>query len=116
LKKKNKTKKQQPKLLIIEDDDDDDEEIQIVPKSNTNIKSKTSINKTKKNLPTTPPLPEYMKQTALDTGAIHVEPKYKFPGNLNYYYMNLPNDKKIELENKTYDEKVAYLENIAKKS
>ena len=30
--------------------------------------------------------------------------------------MNLPNDKKIELENKTYDEKVAYLENIAKKS
>jgi hypothetical protein len=114
-KKKNKTKKQQQKLLIIEDDDDDEEEIQIVPKTRIISKSGVNQNKTKKHLPITPPLPEYMKQTVLETGAIRVEPKYKFPGDLNYYYMNLPNDKKIELENKTYDEQVAYLTNIAKK-
>ena len=120
-KKKNKTKKQQPKLLIIEEDDDDEEEIQIVPKTRIISKSGVNQNKTKKHLPitpplpNTPPLPEYTKQTMLDNGAIRVEPKYKFPGDLNYYYMNLPNEKKIELENKTYDEKVAYLTNIAKK-
>jgi hypothetical protein len=114
-KKKNKTKKQQPKLLIIEDDDDDEEEIQIIPKERV-LKTGVIHNKTKKYLPVTPPLPEYMKQTILDNGVIRVEPKYKFPGDLNYYYMNLPNDKKIELENKTYDEQIKYLENIAKKS
>lgn len=111
-KKKNKTIKQQQKLLIIEDDDE--EEIQIIPKERVIPKTGVSHKKTKKLLPITPPLPEYTKQTVLETGAILVEPKYKFPGDLNYYYMNLPNDKKIELENKTYDEQIKYLEKIQK--
>jgi hypothetical protein len=56
--------------------------------------------------------PDYYKKTVLDNGEIRVEPKYNFPGNLGYYYINLSKREKIELEDKTFEEKVAYLEGI----
>jgi hypothetical protein len=62
--------------------------------------------------PSSTTTPEYYKRTQLDNGTIQVQPKYEFPGDLGYYYMNLPKREKLELEGKTYEEKVKYLENV----
>jgi len=56
--------------------------------------------------------PEYYKETILEDGTKLVEPKYKFPDDLGYYYMNLSKEEKLVLENESFEEKVEYLKNI----
>jgi DNA-directed RNA polymerase II subunit RPB2 len=56
--------------------------------------------------------PDYYKQTMLEDGTVFVEPKYKFPDDLGYYYMNLSKPEKLDLESKTFEEKVEYLRNV----
>ena len=56
--------------------------------------------------------PDYYKKTVLEDGKIDVAPKYKFPDDLGYYYLNLPKEEKIALENKSFEEKVEYLNNV----
>ena len=59
-----------------------------------------------------PETPDYYTRTNIDSGIVRVEPKYNFPGDLNYYYMNLSKEEKLDLEGKTFEEKVAYLEKV----
>ena len=53
--------------------------------------------------------PSYFKETVLDDGTIQVRPKYDFPDDLGYYYLNLSSEEKNALLNKPFEEKVAYL-------
>jgi hypothetical protein len=48
----------------------------------------------------------------VNDGKIAVQPKYNFPGDLNYYYMNLPKEEKLKIENYTNEEKIEYLNKI----
>jgi len=59
-----------------------------------------------------PETPDYYTRTNIDSGIVRVEPKYNFPGDLSYYYMNLSKEEKIDLERKSFEEKVAYLEKV----
>jgi hypothetical protein len=52
---------------------------------------------------------DYYKRRQLDNGIVQVEPKYNFPEDLGYYFMNLSDSEKIEVLNKPYDEQVNYL-------
>ena len=45
-------------------------------------------------------------------GKTAVQPKYNFPGDLNYYYMNLPKEEKLKIENYTNEAKIEYLNKI----
>ena len=59
--------------------------------------------------------PSYYDKIELDNGVTQVQPKYNFPDKLNYYYMNLSKEEKIELEKKPYDEIVKYLRDVENK-
>jgi len=59
-----------------------------------------------------PETPDYYTRTNIDSGIVRVEPKYNFPDDLNYYYLNLSKEEKIDLERKSFEEKVAYLEKV----
>jgi len=56
--------------------------------------------------------PDYYAETILEDGTKMVGPKYNFPDDLGYYYLNLPKEEKIALETKTFEEKVEYLNNV----
>jgi hypothetical protein len=45
-------------------------------------------------------------------GKTAVQPKYNFPDDLNYYYMNLPKEEKIKIENYSNEAKIEYLKNV----
>jgi hypothetical protein len=55
--------------------------------------------------------PDYYKRT-VENGITHVRPKYDYPDDLGYYYINLTEEQKKGLLNKTFEEKVRYLEQI----
>jgi hypothetical protein len=57
--------------------------------------------------------PDYYKRT-VENGVTHVRPKYDFPDDLGYYYINLSEEEKKSLLNKPFEEKVHYLEQIKK--
>jgi hypothetical protein len=59
--------------------------------------------------------PDYYKRTQLENGIVQVEPKYNFPEDLGYYFMNLSNSQKTEVLNKPYEEQINYLKEIRKK-
>jgi DNA-directed RNA polymerase II subunit RPB2 len=59
--------------------------------------------------------PSYYEKIKLDNGVTQLQPKYNFPDKLNYYYMNLSKEEKIELEKKPYDEIVKYLRDVENK-
>jgi hypothetical protein len=48
----------------------------------------------------------------MENGIIHVQPKYNYPDNLGYYYLNLSEEEKKSLLNKPFEEKVAYLKQV----
>jgi hypothetical protein len=58
------------------------------------------------------PSPNFYETTIASDGKTAVQPKYNFPGDLNYYYLNLPKEEKIKIENYTNDEKIEYLNKI----
>ena len=58
------------------------------------------------------PSPNFYETTIASDGKTAVQPKYNFPGDLNYYYLNLPKEEKIKIENYTNEEKIEYLNKI----
>jgi len=61
--------------------------------------------------------PDYYERKRLEDGSILVKPKYDFPGDLGYYYLNLSPQEKQLLLNKPFEEKVAFLNEVkARKS
>jgi DNA-directed RNA polymerase beta subunit len=55
--------------------------------------------------------PDYYKRT-VENGITHVRPKYDFPDDLGYYYLNLTEEQKKNLLNKPFEQKVQYLEEV----
>ena len=53
--------------------------------------------------------PEEFIKTELPNGVINYKPKYEFPEDLGYYFMNLSKQEKIELLKKPYEEQISYL-------
>jgi hypothetical protein len=62
--------------------------------------------------PPSTPTPEFYKTIVANDGKIDVRPKYNFPDDLNYYYMNLRKEEKLQIENYSNDEKIEYLKRI----
>jgi len=62
--------------------------------------------------PPSTPTPEFYETTVANDGKIAVRPKYNFPDDLNYYYMNLRKEEKLQIENYSNDEKIEYLKRI----
>jgi hypothetical protein len=48
----------------------------------------------------------------VENGITHVRPKYDFPDDLGYYYLNLTEEQKKNLLNKPFEQKVQYLEQV----
>jgi DNA-directed RNA polymerase II subunit RPB2 len=62
--------------------------------------------------PPSTPSPNFYETTVASDGKTAVQPKYNFPGDLNYYYLNLPKEEKIKIENYTNEAKIEYLNKI----
>jgi len=56
--------------------------------------------------------PNFYETTVANDGKTAVQPKYNFPDDLNYYYLNLPKEEKIKIENYSNDAKIEYLKNV----
>jgi hypothetical protein len=56
--------------------------------------------------------PNFYETSVASDGKIAVQPKYNFPDDLNYYYLNLPKEEKIKIENYSNDAKIEYLKNV----
>ena len=56
--------------------------------------------------------PDYYERIQNADGTIQVKPKYDFPGDLGYYFMNLPKADKIEMLKKSRDEQLEYLREV----
>jgi hypothetical protein len=56
--------------------------------------------------------PNFYETSVASDGKIAVQPKYNFPDDLNYYYMNLPKEEKIKIENYSNEAKIEYLKNV----
>jgi hypothetical protein len=56
--------------------------------------------------------PDYYEKKELENGVIQVQPKYNYPDDLGYYYLNLSPEEKQSLLNKPFEEKVAYLREV----
>jgi hypothetical protein len=56
--------------------------------------------------------PDYYERMKLENSVEQVRPKYNFPDDLGYYYLNLSEQEKQSLLNKTFEEKVAYLKEV----
>jgi len=59
--------------------------------------------------------PNYYERKQGENGGIEVKPKYNYPDDLGYYYLNLSEEEKKSLLNKSFEEKVAYLKEIKNK-
>ena len=56
--------------------------------------------------------PEYYERIKQADGTINVKPKYDFPGDLGYYFINLSKADKIEMLKKPRDEQIEYLREV----
>jgi hypothetical protein len=56
--------------------------------------------------------PNFYETSVASDGKTAVQPKYNFPDDLNYYYMNLPKEEKIKIENYSNEAKIEYLKNV----
>ena len=56
--------------------------------------------------------PEYYERAVLEDGTIQMRPKYEYPGDLGYYFLNLPKKDRIELLAKPREEQIEYLEQV----
>jgi hypothetical protein len=59
--------------------------------------------------------PDYYERKENENGTIQVQPKYNYPDDLGYYYINLSEQEKQSLLNKPFEEKVAYLRDVKAK-
>ena len=59
--------------------------------------------------------PDYYERKEPENGVIDVKPKYNYPDDLDYYYLNLSEEEKKSLLNKPFEEKVAYLRDVKAK-
>ena len=56
--------------------------------------------------------PDYYERKELINGVTQVQTKYNYPDDLGYYYLNLSEQEKQTLLNKSFEEKVAYLKEV----
>jgi hypothetical protein len=56
--------------------------------------------------------PGYYERKELEDGVVQVQPKYNFPDDLGYFYLNLSEQEKQSILNKSFEEKVAYLREV----
>jgi len=59
--------------------------------------------------------PSFFERKEIENGVTQVEPKYNYPDDLGYYYLNLSEEEKKSLLNKPFEEKVAYLREVKAK-
>jgi len=57
----------------------------------------------------------YYERIPMENGTIQVKPKYEFPDNLGYIYINLSDEEKREISKIPYEEKVKFLQEIKNK-